>query len=79
MMNFRTSDLLMQTVIDQFPYYKAGCYCNRAYIHNLIWMSKYIPSLQEQIMMAVINRYVQEKFLTPTALFTNISLFSLLY
>ncbi|XP_068629523.1 RNA polymerase I-specific transcription initiation factor RRN3 [Battus philenor] len=53
-----TSDLLMQTVIDQFPYYKAGCFSNRAYIHNLIWMSKYIPSLREQIMMAIVNRMV---------------------
>ncbi|CAH2073338.1 unnamed protein product, partial [Iphiclides podalirius] len=53
-----TSDLLMQTVIDQFPYYKAGTYCNRAYIHNLIWISKYIPSLREQIMMAIINSMV---------------------
>ncbi|CAG5051269.1 unnamed protein product [Parnassius apollo] len=53
-----TSDLLMQTIVDQFPYYKAGCYTNRAYIHNLIWMSKYIPSLREQIMMTIVNRMV---------------------
>ncbi|KAI8434556.1 hypothetical protein MSG28_003102 [Choristoneura fumiferana] len=54
-----TSDLLMQTVIEQFPYYKAGCYCNRAYIHNLIWMSKYIPSLREHIVTAIVSRMVE--------------------
>ncbi|XP_046964501.1 RNA polymerase I-specific transcription initiation factor RRN3 [Vanessa cardui] len=53
-----TSDLLMQTVIAQFPYYKVGCFANRAYIHNLIWISKYIPSLVEQIMTAIINKMV---------------------
>uniref|UniRef100_A0A2A4JQC3 RNA polymerase I-specific transcription initiation factor RRN3 n=1 Tax=Heliothis virescens TaxID=7102 RepID=A0A2A4JQC3_HELVI len=53
-----TSDLLMEIVIQQFPYYKAGCYVNRAYIYNLIWMSKYLPSLREQIMMAVINKMI---------------------
>ncbi|XP_014370833.1 RNA polymerase I-specific transcription initiation factor RRN3 [Papilio machaon] len=53
-----TTDLLMQTVIDQFPYYKAGCFSNRAYVHNLIWMSKYLPLLKEQLVMAVINRMV---------------------
>ncbi|XP_072943600.1 RNA polymerase I-specific transcription initiation factor RRN3 [Epargyreus clarus] len=54
-----TSDLLMQTVIEQFPYYKAGCYTNRAYIHNLIWISKYIPPLREQIMAAIVSRMVE--------------------
>ncbi|KAM3961272.1 RNA polymerase I-specific transcription initiation factor RRN3 homolog Tif-IA [Aphomia sociella] len=53
-----TSDILIQTIIDQFPYYKAGCYVNRAYIHNLIWMSKYIPLLQEQIMSVIVSRMV---------------------
>ncbi|XP_050345379.1 RNA polymerase I-specific transcription initiation factor RRN3 [Nymphalis io] len=53
-----TSDLLMQTVIAQFPYYKVGCFANRAYIHNLIWISKYIPSLVEQIMTAIMNKMV---------------------
>ncbi|KAL0842378.1 hypothetical protein ABMA28_014499 [Loxostege sticticalis] len=53
-----SSDLLMQTVIDEFPYYKAGCYINRSYVHNLIWMSKYIPLLQEQIMTAIVSRMV---------------------
>ncbi|XP_026329360.1 RNA polymerase I-specific transcription initiation factor RRN3 isoform X2 [Hyposmocoma kahamanoa] len=53
-----TSDLLMQKLIDQFPYYKAGVYPNRAYIHNLIWISKYIPSLREQIMAAIVSRLV---------------------
>ncbi|XP_034840321.1 RNA polymerase I-specific transcription initiation factor RRN3 [Maniola hyperantus] len=53
-----TSDLLMQTVIEQFPYYKAGCFPNRAYIHNLIWMSKYLPSLLEQIMAAIVSKMV---------------------
>ncbi|XP_030024249.2 RNA polymerase I-specific transcription initiation factor RRN3 [Manduca sexta] len=51
-------DLLMHIVIEQFPYYKAGCNANRVYIHNLIWMSKYIPSLREQIMAAIINRMI---------------------
>ncbi|KAJ8722451.1 hypothetical protein PYW07_003631 [Mythimna separata] len=53
-----TSDLLMHIVIEQFPYYKAGCYVNRAYIYNLIWMSKYIPSLRENIMMAIMNKMI---------------------
>ncbi|XP_049867067.1 RNA polymerase I-specific transcription initiation factor RRN3 [Pectinophora gossypiella] len=53
-----TSDLLIQAVMDQFPYYKAGCFANRAYVHNLIWMSKYIPSLREQIMLTIVNRMV---------------------
>ncbi|KAJ0180729.1 hypothetical protein K1T71_004133 [Dendrolimus kikuchii] len=53
-----TSNLLMHIVIEQFPYYKAGCFANRAYIHNLIWMSKYIPCLKEQIMTAIINRMI---------------------
>ncbi|CAH0701597.1 unnamed protein product [Spodoptera exigua] len=53
-----TSDLLMHIIIEQFPYYKAGCYVNRAYIYNLIWISKYLPSLQEQIMTAVINKMI---------------------
>ncbi|CAH2086131.1 unnamed protein product [Euphydryas editha] len=53
-----TSDLLMQTVIEQFPYYKVGCFINRAYVHNLIWMSKYIPSLTEQIMTTIVNKMV---------------------
>ncbi|CAH2257992.1 jg25256 [Pararge aegeria aegeria] len=53
-----TSDLLMQTVAEQFPYYKAGCFCNRAYIHNLIWMGKYLPSLVEQIMTAIVSKMV---------------------
>ncbi|XP_013196182.1 RNA polymerase I-specific transcription initiation factor RRN3 isoform X2 [Amyelois transitella] len=54
-----TSDILMRTVIEQFPYYKAGCYINRSYVHNLIWMSKYIPLLQEQIMAAIVTRMVE--------------------
>ncbi|XP_026724746.1 RNA polymerase I-specific transcription initiation factor RRN3 isoform X1 [Trichoplusia ni] len=53
-----TSDLLLHIVIEQFPYYKAGCYINRAYIYNLIWMSKYIPSLREQLMTAIINKMI---------------------
>ncbi|CAG9114843.1 unnamed protein product [Plutella xylostella] len=53
-----TSDILMQTIIKQFPYYKAGICANRTYIHNLIWITKYIPSLLEQIIMAIINRMV---------------------
>ncbi|XP_063378500.1 RNA polymerase I-specific transcription initiation factor RRN3 [Cydia fagiglandana] len=54
-----TSDLLMQIVIEQFPYYKAGCFPNRAYIHNLIWMTKYLPSLREHIMTAIVIRMVE--------------------
>lgn len=53
-----TSDLLMKTVIEQFPYYKGGCFANRAYVHNLIWMTKYIPSLREQIITAIVNKMV---------------------
>ncbi|KAJ2952865.1 hypothetical protein O0L34_g7230 [Tuta absoluta] len=53
-----TSDLLMQAVLEQFPYHKAGCFANRAYVHNLIWMSKYIPSLRAQIMLIIVNRMV---------------------
>ncbi|XP_047512412.1 RNA polymerase I-specific transcription initiation factor RRN3 [Pieris napi] len=54
-----TSNILMQTVMDNFPYYKAGCYINRAYVHNLIWISRYIPSLKEQIMSAIIHRMIE--------------------
>ncbi|XP_053625553.1 RNA polymerase I-specific transcription initiation factor RRN3 isoform X2 [Plodia interpunctella] len=57
--SIRTSDILMQTAIEQFPYYKAGCYVNRSYIYNLIWMSKYIPLLKEQIVAAIVNRLVE--------------------
>ncbi|CAH0748486.1 unnamed protein product [Diatraea saccharalis] len=53
-----SSDLLMQTVVNQFPYYKAGVYINRAYVYNLIWMSKYIPLLREQIITVIISRMV---------------------
>ncbi|XP_059056989.1 RNA polymerase I-specific transcription initiation factor RRN3 [Achroia grisella] len=53
-----TSDILIKTVIEQFPYYKAGCYVNRAFIYNLIWMTKYIPLLREQIMTVIVNRMI---------------------
>ncbi|XP_041977238.1 RNA polymerase I-specific transcription initiation factor RRN3 [Aricia agestis] len=53
-----TSDLVLQAIVDQFPYYKAGCVVNRTYIHNLIWITKYIPSLREPIMTAIVNRMV---------------------
>ncbi|RVE43242.1 hypothetical protein evm_012122 [Chilo suppressalis] len=53
-----SSDLLMQTLIEQFPYYKAGTYINRSYVHNLIWISKYIPLLREQIIVVNISRMV---------------------
>lgn len=48
----------MHTVTEQFPYYKSSSYVNRAYIHNLIWMSKYLPTSREQIMMTIINKLV---------------------
>ncbi|XP_075969904.1 RNA polymerase I-specific transcription initiation factor RRN3 homolog Tif-IA [Anticarsia gemmatalis] len=54
-----TSDLLMHIVIENFPYYKAGCYINRAYVHNMIWMSKYLPALKEQIMTAIVTRMIE--------------------
>lgn len=53
-----TNELLMETVIDQFPYHKAGCSSNRSFIYNLIWISKYLPSLTEEIMMIIINRMI---------------------
>lgn len=49
---------LMKIIIDEYPYHKAGCYINRAYVHNLLWITKYIPSLQEQIITTVISRLV---------------------
>lgn len=54
-----TSDLLIHTVIDNFPYYKSGCYVNRAYIYNMIWMSKYLPTLREPIMSAIISKMIE--------------------
>lgn len=53
-----TSAVLIQTVLEEFPYYKASCYINRVFVHNLIWMSKYIPLLQEQIVTVIISRMV---------------------
>ncbi|GBP40969.1 RNA polymerase I-specific transcription initiation factor RRN3 [Eumeta japonica] len=53
-----SSTILMQNIVEQFPYYKLGSYCNRAYVYNLIWVTKYIPALQEQIITAIINRLV---------------------
>ncbi|KAL4707410.1 hypothetical protein ACJJTC_008595 [Scirpophaga incertulas] len=52
------SDILMQTIIEHFPYYKTSAVITRAYIHNLIWMTKYIPLLQEQIITMIISRMV---------------------
>ncbi|CAG4912517.1 unnamed protein product [Colias eurytheme] len=54
-----TSTVLMQTIIENFPYYKFGCVVNRVYIHNLIWISKYIPSLTEQIMTTIVHRLIE--------------------
>lgn len=46
----------MHIVMENFPYYKAGCFVNRAYVYNMIWMSKYLPALREQIMTALVTR-----------------------
>ncbi|CAK1545141.1 unnamed protein product [Leptosia nina] len=54
-----SSNILMPTVMENFPYYKAGSYANRAYIHNLIWITRYIPALKEQIMYTIIHRMIE--------------------
>ncbi|XP_050678758.1 RNA polymerase I-specific transcription initiation factor RRN3 [Leptidea sinapis] len=53
-----SSNILMQTIVENFPYYKAGR-VNRSYVYNLIWISKYITSLREQILTTIIIKMIE--------------------
>lgn len=53
-----SSEILLEKAIEQFPYYKMSNYINRSYVHNLIWITKYVPSLREQLITLIINRMI---------------------
>lgn len=55
---FRAKDLLMTALQKKFPYKNSGAESHLHYIHNLLSVTKYEPSLRKSILGLIINKYV---------------------
>lgn len=55
---FRAKDLLMPALRKKFPYRNSNAESHHHYIHNLLFVIKYEPSLRKSILSLIVNKYV---------------------
>jgi len=60
---FRAKDLLMAALKNKFPYRKNTAESHLHYLHNLLHICKYEPSLRKNILSLIVNKLVNTQFL----------------
>lgn len=55
---FRCKELLLQAINKQYPYYNKPVHVQEYYLHNLLTMLAYQPSLKEDILHLIFSKLV---------------------
>jgi len=53
---FRCKELLLQAINKQYPYYNKPVHVQEYYLHNLLTMLAYQPSLKEDILHLIFSK-----------------------
>ncbi|KAJ8974029.1 hypothetical protein NQ317_001817 [Molorchus minor] len=51
-------ELLMNSVISQFPYYNKSTHVHEYYLHNILWILDYQPSFRQDMLHLVLSKIV---------------------
>lgn len=54
----RCKELLIRSLSDHFPYYKKTAHCHELYLHNLLSIIEYEPSLRSDILHLIISKLI---------------------
>lgn len=49
-------ELLLQSVVNQFPYFKKSSHIHEYYIHNLLWILDYYPQCRPEIFSLIFSK-----------------------